>query len=126
MIIINLVPHAVTILSPRGFDLVTIPASTAPARIDERTIETETIAVSTTDRTRNGIVSTGVIEQGPITGLPDPEPDTIYIVSRPVALHPDTAGRRDLYVPDDLVRDAEGRVTGCRRISRITTVGAPE
>lgn len=49
---------------------------------------------------------------GAVTGLPDPREHVLYIVSQIVfdAL----PKRRDLLVPHDMVRDAQGRVTGCR------------
>jgi len=52
---------------------------------------------------------------GDVEGLPDPIPGTVFLVSRIVkAAVPD---RMDCMVPDDLVRDSEGRVIGCRRLS---------
>jgi hypothetical protein len=52
---------------------------------------------------------------GEVVGLPEPEEGKFYVVSALVqgALRQ----RRDLLVPDDLVRDGEGRVIGCRRFS---------
>jgi len=48
------------------------------------------------------------------TVLPEERPGTWYIVSTLVAAaHP---GRRDLLVPTDLVRSADGTVVGCRAL----------
>jgi len=62
---------------------------------------------------------------GAVTGLPDPAPDTLYIVSQIVfdAL----PGRNDLIVPSDVVRGPDGQVIGCRSFSvRSTTTGKLE
>ena len=52
-----------------------------------------------------------------ILSLPLERGDTLLIVSRLVA---ESAGRRnDLIVPDDLIRDDQGKVVGARRFSYI-------
>ena len=47
--------------------------------------------------------------------LPEPQTGTVYITSRTVAEH--FPERTDLVWPDDLVRDAEGRVVAARRLA---------
>lgn len=54
---------------------------------------------------------------GAITGLPDPEPGVLYIVSRMVAEA--APEREDLVFPDELLRDGEGRVVACTSLGRI-------
>jgi len=49
--------------------------------------------------------------------LPEPQPGVIYIVSLPVAIC--CTDRRDLVVPDEAVRDSDGHVIGCKRLSRV-------
>lgn len=49
-------------------------------------------------------------------GLPDPEPETLIIVSRVVAEQ--NSHRKDLVFPWLLVRDDKGRVIGCREFAR--------
>jgi len=50
--------------------------------------------------------------------LPEPKEDTYYIVSLPVAqAYPE---RQDLLVPDELVRDENGRVVGCKAFARVS------
>ena len=51
---------------------------------------------------------------GPVEGLPDYRSDTILLVSRMVKSA--VPNRDDCLVPDDVVRDAEGRILGCRRL----------
>ena len=58
---------------------------------------------------------------GAVEGLPDPQPDTIYLVSALIAGRPEVAGRDDVFVPgtgpkDGTVRDANGQVYAVTRI----------
>lgn len=56
---------------------------------------------------------------GPVEGLPEPDPAcrVRYIVSRVVAEA--ARGRADLLIPDDTVRDEQGRIIGCRALARL-------
>jgi hypothetical protein len=47
---------------------------------------------------------------GAVTGLPDPQPDVLYIVSMLVRVA--CSERRDLASPGDLVRDNDGNIIG--------------
>ncbi|ARF70806.1 hypothetical protein B7C51_25050 (plasmid) [Paenibacillus larvae subsp. pulvifaciens] len=54
---------------------------------------------------------------GEVEGLPEPQDGIVYIVS---ALTAQAAkDRNDLYVPDEQVRDSEGRIIGCRALAKI-------
>lgn len=58
---------------------------------------------------------------GAVEGLPEPQPDTIYLVSALIAGRPEVAGRDDVFVPgtgpkDGTVRDANGQVYAVTRI----------
>lgn len=57
---------------------------------------------------------------GPVSGLPEPQDDTIYIVSMVVAQHPDVRGRADVVAPNtsQAVRDAGGAIIGVPGFSR--------
>jgi hypothetical protein len=52
-----------------------------------------------------------------IVNLPEPKPDTYYIVSKMVAQA--CPEREDLILPGTLVRDADGHVIGCVDFSRV-------
>lgn len=54
-------------------------------------------------------------ELGEVSGLPDPEPDTRYIVSGLVRA---AVNRPDLYQPGELIRDENGRPIGCEGLSK--------
>jgi hypothetical protein len=49
---------------------------------------------------------------GAVEGLPAPEPGVYLIVSSLIAQACPT--RKDLLVPDEIVRDSAGRIIGCR------------
>lgn len=53
---------------------------------------------------------------GPVENLPEEAEDTIYIVSSLVAQR---VNRPDVYIPNESVRDSEGRIIGCRSLGRI-------
>lgn len=108
MEIINLTPHALNIVV--GDHTVTIPPSGVVARVDVTRTVAETLTVDGVE------VPVNATTYGAVVGLPDPEPDTMYVVSALVA---QAAKRPDVLVPDDLVRDEEGRVIGARALARV-------
>lgn len=137
MSLINLTPHAIRLLPASGGELV-IPPSGVVARVTE----------SATPWT--GYVADGVsvpirrVGSGTVTGLPEPSvcggacgfcapgddpgqcPDKpVYVVSRPVALAVAAAGRADVLVIDEPVRDAAGNTIGARGLAVLTVAEAP-
>lgn len=110
MNIINLTPHAVNVVDHDGNPLVDFPASGTVARVSVSTTEAAPLVV-------NGIsIPTCTRTNGAIVGLPDPAPDTMYIVSSVVrAACPD---RTDLLVPDNFVRRPDGTIIGCQGFGR--------
>lgn len=109
--IINLTPHTVNIFSPEGHIMMDYPASGQIARVsmqDAPAGELEGIPLV-------------VKKAGGVVGLPAPAEGTFYIVSG--LIQSALPSRDDLLVPDDLVRDNEGRVIGCRRFSINTNTG---
>lgn len=101
--IINLTPHAITIITD-GNNIEIAPSGTV-ARCKE---VTENIGEV------NGIP---VVRKtfGEIEGLPQPQADTIFIVSALVA---QAAKREDVFSPGDFVRDDQGRILGCKSLVR--------
>lgn len=60
-------------------------------------------------------------DYGEVEDLPEPEPDTLLIVSHMVrTAQPD---RTDLASPGDLIRDADGRIIGCKNL--VVNPGPP-
>lgn len=55
---------------------------------------------------------------GEVEGLPEPQEGTIFIVSALVA-QALRGVRDDLVIPDDTVRDEQGRIIGCKSFARV-------
>jgi hypothetical protein len=109
MKIINLTPHDINILTDAGD--ITIPASGQVARCATTRQTIDVINI-------NGInVNINKTLYGTVDGLPDPAPDTLYIVSALVAQA--AKDRQDLVIPDDSVRDDQGKIIGCRALARV-------
>ncbi len=104
MNIVNLTPHEVTVWGETA-PTNRYPASGTVARVTMQDTPAGEIA---------GIPLVSKVP-GEVTGLPEPKEGTLYIVSTMVQAA--LPSRTDLISPDDLVRDGEGRVIGCRRFS---------
>lgn len=132
MTIINLTPHAINFVwepvnedgSGSGYfePIATIPASGQVARVKAKTVPvTETIYSldGTFEKTPLFIedIPVTTTEFGEVEGLPDPKPGVVYIVSSLVAQRvPD---RWDVFIPNESVRDSQGRIVGCKSLGRI-------
>ena len=112
MRIVNLTPHALNLM-PQGPDgpTVTIPPSGQVARCAVHRVQVDTVTV-------DGItVPVNRTQCGAGTGLPDQQPDTIYIVSAVVAQA--VPNRPDVFIVDDAVRDEQGRIIGARALAHV-------
>jgi hypothetical protein len=106
--IVNLCPHEIELRVGAG--VVRIP-STGLARCAE---EREQLGLGTVG---DALVPLVRCRYGEVTGLPDPRPGTLFVVSHLVAQQvPD---RDDLVVPDLLVRDDRGVVVAARALARL-------
>lgn len=107
--IINCTPHDVNLITENGN--ITFPKSGIIPRLTESQQKINSVAV-------NGI-EIDIMEKSFLEpeGLPEPQEGTIFIVSALVAGA--VKGRDDLVVPNDTVRDEEGRIIGCRSLARI-------
>jgi hypothetical protein len=122
--IINCTPHAITLVSDhnvafdpksRSYKLnegeeVVIKATIPPSGEVARCSMTEQIVgeVNGTPLVKN--------TYGQIEGLPEPQPDTFYVVSALVAT---AAKRPDLLIPSRMVRDNEGKILGCTAFGTV-------
>lgn len=104
MKLVNLTPHALHIV--RGEETIEIPASGIVARIEDWILKTYE---------KDGYNFHLIARKG-IFGLPEPEEDTIYIVSRPFAMM--LKERSDVVFCDDFDRDEEGKIIKARTLSR--------
>lgn len=105
MRIINLTPHAINFITADGN--VTVEPSGLVARLSTETVITGEI---------NGIPITET-KFGKIEGLPKSCEDTVFIVSSLVAGR--CKNRYDIFIPNESVRDENGRIIGCRSLGRI-------
>ena len=109
MKLVNLTPHSVTLIGNER--TLTVPPSGTVARCatDRRVVDTIVV---------DGVViPVTATTMGDIEGLPPAEPGTLLIVSRVVAEA--ARERTDLVIPDDTVRDEQGRIIGCRALARL-------
>lgn len=110
MKIVNLTPHALVFCSPSGEQNLTIPPSGEIVRCIE---EVQPISTVTVDGHDIPVVAKAF---GELQGLPDEQEGTVYVVSALAAQAAYKAGRQDVYCPGDPVRDADGKITGCRSL----------
>lgn len=106
MRIINLTPHTINILKEDKSVLEV--QSSGLARVHTKTEILPSI---------DGIAITAEARGGIVTGLPDPTPDTIFVVSRPVAAA--VPEREDVFVPGNLIRNDQGQPIGCQGLARV-------
>lgn len=106
VVLVNMTPHALNIIQRNGETLTVAPSGWVP-----RCSSTEEV-----DGVIGGLIELTRQTLGEVEGLPDPIPGAFYVVSRLVA---SAANRPDLLVPGPLVRDDQGRVIGCKGLSRL-------
>ena len=102
---VNLTPHEVNFITDA--ETISIPASGNLARVTTKTVVVGELG---------GIPITAT-EFGEVEGLPAPIPGTAYIVSSIVASR--VSERNDVYIPNESIRDENGRIIGCRSLGRI-------
>lgn len=101
MELVNLTPHTINLFKENNVKAITIAPSGAIARV---LCSTEILY------SLNGFpVRTNTYKE--VTGLPEPTPGKVFIVSALVAQA--TKGREDILVPDGTVRDENGVIIGC-------------
>lgn len=107
----NLTPHAIHVLGEDSQVVLTLPASGVVARA-----ATSRSCVGTVDV--DGVaVPVNATSFGEVTGLPDPQPGVAFVVSTITAQA--VRDRDDVFIVDDSVRDADGRIIGCRALARV-------
>src|SRR5690554_6151845 len=105
MRIINLTPHAVTLVTASGDEVVVQPEAT-PVRLPATTTPAGEV---------NGIPLVEERLGDADSVLPDPRPGVVYVVARPVA---ERANRPDLLVPTQVER-VNGRPVRARALARV-------
>jgi len=130
--VVNLTPHTINFIRPYSLEIGRDEFGTPLYITEERTYSlppSGTVARCKTDRQQ---VDSFILEDvdgwditvpitstkfGEVEGLPEPQEDTIYIVSNLVAQA--ASDREDVFFPDDVVRDEEGKIIGCRALGKI-------
>ena len=103
--LMNATPHVLNIVQSDG-SILTLKASGICPRCESNELVDRAI----------GLIQVTRQTLGHVEGLPDPVPGLYFIVSRLVASATD---RDDLLVPGSLIRDDQGKVIGCKGLSRI-------
>jgi len=136
--LVNLTPHAINFIVSYNVEIYRDTIGTPKYITEERSYSlppSGTVARCKVDRQIiDSIVAQDISDWDitvPITktrfgeveveGLPEPEEDTIYIVSNLVAQA--VPHREDVFFPDDLVRDEHGNIIGCRALGKIEDLG---
>ena len=128
MKLMNLTPHAVTILDEEDNVILELPGCDNPPRAKEKrerkgsvchakfaAIHTEEIWNDANYVTID--IPLNKVELSEIENLPDVSLEYYYIVSRIVAEA--CPERTDLFIPDEIVRDENGRIIGCRALAQV-------
>lgn len=105
--VVNLTPHTISVLDSANQVVMAIEPSGQLARL-----ATSRECIGTV----NGIPVNATV-MGELTGLPDPQLGTVYLVS--LAAAKAVPERDDVFVTDDAVRDQSGRIIGCRAFARV-------
>lgn len=103
----NLTPHTINFVSSEGYPVMDIEPEGTVARVS---VKTETVGEI------DGIPVTKSV-YGEVVNLPEPEEDTIYVVSALVAGR--VPEREDVFIPSESVRDEKGRIIGCKSIAHV-------
>lgn len=102
--LVNLTPHPIHFVNDSGEVYLTLPPTLPAARCN-----TVTVAFGYFD----GVPLT-VTKFGSVTGLPEPAPGTLYIVS--LVVRQASPDREDLASPGQVVRDSQGNIIGCKSL----------
>lgn len=110
---INLTPHALNVKAASGNFVTILPDAEGPARVIYDQLPPEQIRVGNFDSFEVAVAGS----PREIIGLPDPQPNIIFVVAKAVA---DAAPRHreDLVSPGRLIRDADGKIIGCDGLTR--------
>lgn len=109
---INLTPHALYVKDLNGEFITILPDAEGPARVIYDRLPPEQVTIGGSEV---AVAVAGTVRE--IIGLPEPQPDIVFIVAKAVA---DAAPRHrgDLMSPGGLIRDEDGKVIGCDGLTR--------
>jgi hypothetical protein len=108
--VVNCTPHDVNLITESGNIIVFKRSGIIPRLLEQQKI----ISSIDINGIEINIVKKSFLEP---EGLPEPQENTFYIVSALVAGA--CKNRDDLVVPNDVIRDEEGRIVGCKNLAKI-------
>ena len=130
----NLTPHEIVLLKKDESGEITGFTGFGPKQVEARYSEIKkfssegVVRASQRDRPagllqldQENIVELILTEFGEVSGLPEPQPDTFYVVSVVAANAAKSQGRStsDLLLVADTVRNAGGQIIGCQKFARV-------
>jgi len=101
IVFVNLTPHKIVIHSDDYADIEELEPEAIPVRVESKKEQVGDLQGFPIWKT----------EMGELTGLPEPQPGVVFIVSALVAAQ---IKREDIMSPGELIRDEKGNVIGCR------------
>lgn len=107
--IVNLTPHELNIRVRDASQIISVPPSGTVARCTEEREELPSPLPN---------IRVTRVKYGTVTGLPDPEPGKVFVVSA-IVLNALGGTRPDVFCPGPGIRDAEGRIVGCDGLSQL-------
>ncbi len=120
--LVNLTPHAISILDGESKITYIIEASGRVARLVEQRQDAGILIIAEREgeEEQKNVPSIpfSTVGYGEVEGLPEPEEGTLYIVSLPLAQALRTSGRRDILVVGTAVRRG-GEIIGALGLSMI-------
>jgi hypothetical protein len=123
--VINMTPHAVTILSPvcaeynkrtRSYNLVGDPVVVCEIPATSGNVPRCSVVEVDAEAIEN--IPTIGLEYGEVENLPAPEKGVFYIVSAITANAARQTGRTDLLTVARMVRKSDGSIVGCLALAR--------
>lgn len=111
MRILNLTPHELVFVSADKQQRYPVKPS---GIVDRVAAHTEKIGSITTDDGFTIPITTTVF--GQVEHLPEPETNTVFVVSSLVAGRVD---RKDVFIPNESIRDDKGHIIGCLSLGKI-------
>jgi len=109
--VVNLTPHLISVFDAAGEVLAEYPPTGAVVRLESSFDPTGQVEG----------VPVGGLGYGRVVGLPPPTPGVLLVVSLPVKLC--VPLRPDVATVAMEVRDATGRIIGCRGLANNVTMG---
>ena len=120
MKLVNLTPHTITVYPPKDWVLLGTddsPIVVAPSGIVARCAEKRMIVDAIITEQGSFDIPVFFAQFGDVQNLPEPEPETAYIVSMRLAQA--VPERTDVFFPGEAVRDDKGNIIGCIGLSRL-------